>query len=631
MPLPAATAADPWHWLGALAALVLLLVAGHLATRALPSPCRPATAFVTGLLILFFAGLACDAFGVAIGFAPLGLALAAAAAAGLLWSRLRGAPPLRPPTLPTLSLRSLPRELWWVLPCAAAFASVVLRGVLDPLAGWDNLWRWDHLARLMAETGRLDFYPPRSDADFALYPWCDGIPPLTSVSNLWIYLAAGSTSGPLISIRLAAELALSGVLVWRIARDLHGPLGARLAVLALAGSSLFLASVSIAQETGLSGLALLLLAHALLAHRRDPTLANALWCAVAASFAALCRDYNLLFPVIALGLLATARPPRAHLVAAAAAMIALVVPWYARNWLLTGNPLFAHDVLGLFPVPAYHDYLMGEIRRFWQPSVVPDFAGVLAGTLGVGAGALVLLAATASAFRGRAVLLALVAGQVALWALSVSSTAGGVVYSLRVLGPALPLLAILTGAWALRPDRWRALITAVLVLCAADSVRRHWIFFTHPLSAPLPYSWSLWTPTDAVHQRFSRLELWRALAASSAGELIAVDNPSYPALGRSLNLPLVPLFSPALQPLAEPSPATNLGTIVRALRAAGVRFVVLGEDTTFGRELHSRHPGIGLLYATPPVGRFEGLRIYDLRLVPTPELPALGATLPRRD
>lgn len=609
-------------WVFAPASLGMIWLAGHCAARPFPSPARLATDFLAGLLILFFSALVCDATGLRITGVSLALGLGLAALAGLLLARRRGvpAPRLR---LPSSSLRggfALAREAWWALPCLLSLCSVFVRGVVDPLAGWDNLWRWNHLALIVHDTGSLAAYPPVSVADYQVYPWCDGIPPLVALLNSWIYFFSGSTHGGLVAFRLALELILTGLLSWRIASGLWGPLGARVTVLALSGCALFLASISIAQETGLAGCALLVAALAALDYHRTGALSSALWLAASVSAAALCRDYNLLFAPLALVLLVMVRAPLRHVAVAGAALLVLIGPWYARNWAATGNPLFAHDLLGLFPVPAYHAYLMEEIRRFWHPSNTPGFAAALGSTLAAGAGGTLLVAA--SALRvGRPgpaglILGVFALGSAALWAWSVPSTAGGVVYSLRVLGPALPLLAIAAGAWACVPRRGMLLGAALLGLLAVDAARRHWIFFLDPTAPPLPYAWNTWHPTDRIHARFSREKLWAALAASAGDEAIVADNPGYTVHGARSDIVITPLASPRLRALdANADETRSADELAAALRADGVRFLVLAQDTRFARESHARHPALARMLELPPVGTYEGLWVYDLRLM----------------
>jgi hypothetical protein len=223
----------------------------------------------------------------------------------------------------------------------------------------------------------------------------------------------------------------------------------------------------------------------------------------------------------------------------------------------------------------------------------------------------------------RLVLLAPVAAVAAVWAWSLASTAGGVVFALRVLGPALPILAVGAGWWGIRGRKNRALLAAVLVAGAADAARRHWIFQLSPLSPPLPYTWTDWRRVDDIHERFSRARLWPMLHAEARGGAIVADNPGHTVHAARLGVPVHPLASPALGNATDPSSPSSPEEVRAALRAAGVRFLVLGEDTTFLRELHGGHPRLGSLYATPPAFVFDGLRVYDLLLSPPATDPAL--------
>jgi hypothetical protein len=603
-----------------------LWLPGRLALARLPSPERFATDVLGSLLLLFFAVLACDTLRIPISLASLSLWLAL----GVVTIRAlspRNSVPDSGPAVPRApwSARGLFREAWWALPCFVAFGSVLVRGVVDPLAGWDNVWRWNHLALLMRDTGSLAAYPPVSAADFRLYPWCDGIPPLVPVANLWIYLATGSTCGGLIVARLALELGLVALLVWRLAAAWWGPLGARLALLALAGSSLFLGAVALAQESGLTAALLLTLVAAAFAFHQEPRPGHAVWLALAAAGCALCRDYNLLFAPLALGLLLFLRAPRTHLVAAAAVLLLVAGPWYLRNALRTGNPLFAHDLGGLFPTNPFHAFLMNGIRDEFSLSHQVENLPLLAAVAGLGTASLLLAAAPALLRRDRrlVILLAPAAATAVLWALATGSTAGGLVYGLRVLGPALPLLAVLAGAWAERPPALRAGLVALLVLFAADASRRQWILLENPLAAPLPHDWAGWQKTDMLNAKFSRAALWSALDASAGGEAILVDHPFFVIVGARSGLPVVPLFSPLADPLTRAAPEASRDKIVAGLRRRGVRFVVLDPDASPGLAAYARHPGLARLLSVAPAGTFDGLVVYDLLRSPPPVGPAL--------
>ncbi len=622
-----AESAPWWSWLLlAPATLAGLWLPGRLAFARLPSPERVATDVLGSLLLLFFAVLACDTLRIPISLASISLwlALGVVTIRGLSPRAAGSLVPSATPHAPRSSRRLL-GEAWWALPCALAFGSVLVRGVVDPLAGWDNVWRWNHLALLMRDTGSLADYPPVSAADFRLYPWCDGIPPLIPVVNLWIYLATGSTCGGLIVARLALELGLTTLLVWRLAAGWWGPRGARLALLALAGSSLFLGSVSLAQESGLTAALLLTLVAAAFAYHREPSRTHAVWLALAAAGCALCRDYNLLFAPLAIGLLLWLRAPRPHLTAAVATLVLVISPWYVRNALRTGNPLFAHDLGGLLPTNPFHAFFMAGIRaEFNLPGQLPNLP-LLAATLGIGMASLILAAAPALLGRDRRLWLVLVpAGATGLlWLLAVGSTAGGLIYGLRVLGPALPPLAVLAGAWASRPFVPRIALIALLTLFAFDAGRRQWLLLGDPLAAPLRLDLAGWRRTEDLNHRFGREALWKALGDPANGGAILVDHPFFVVLGARSGAPVVPLFSPQADPLTRAAPDAAREEIAAALLRRGVRFVVLDLESCPGRAAYVRHPGLARLLSVAPAGTFEGLVIYDLLRSPPPLAPAL--------
>jgi hypothetical protein len=132
---------------------------------------------------------------------------------------------------------SLPTGMaWlWLAPALLALASIAARTLLEPLAGYDNSFRWDYLARLVLSHRSLNFYPPVRMADFDLYSWCDGIPPLVPFLNFMVYSAAGTAAPGLISIRALAEFLLLAALTYKFSREVWGE-GAGWPALAVLGS-----------------------------------------------------------------------------------------------------------------------------------------------------------------------------------------------------------------------------------------------------------------------------------------------------------------------------------------------------------------------------------------------------------
>jgi hypothetical protein len=573
---------------------------------------------VLASLVLLQAGLLLlDTLHIQICLPSLFVWFTACSAAGLLISRrLTGARSLLPghpamsawrtalPPVPVLAVAGL------------GLGSVLLRTLAQPLAGWDNEFRWDHLARLMLDHGSLQFYPPRSAADFFLYPWPDGIPPLVSGANLWIYLSTGTASGILIAGRVLLELLLVAALTIRISRRLWGAEGAGWPLLALGGCGLFLFAVSLGQETGLTAFCVLLLCELLLEHRDTRCLATAAWAGAAAGTAALVRDYNLaLIPATAL--LLVARGARARPVACALAAAAAVAgPWYLRNWLLTGNPLYPHSLAGLFPSAPFYEETMRAVREYLAPGVAATSRWLPALLVGVGplalAGAFVWYRAPRRAWP----VAALAAVMVWLWWITMPSTGGQMRYSLRVLGGAAPLLCILLGAlpWP-RARIARALLCGAALLLTADAARRSWIFLHAPLAPPLPWNWDEWTKTLPNHVSAAKEDLWISLAAEAAGEAILTDHPAPVALGARLGLPISSIFSPVASPMTEATTGTDFSTIMRDLIDRRIRYVVLHDNHWTTTERIRTHPGFRPFATNPPTLQFANLRVYDLRLL----------------
>jgi hypothetical protein len=75
----------------------------------------------------------------------------------------------------------------------------------------------------------------------------------------------------------------------------------------------------------------------------------------------------------------------------------------------------------------------------------------------------------------------------ALWLWSVPQTAGGQVYSMRMLAPAIALGAVLCGWIAQTGPRFRLAIAVVMLAGSADAARRTWSLPVRPLAAVWPW------------------------------------------------------------------------------------------------------------------------------------------------
>jgi hypothetical protein len=504
---------------------------------------------------------------------------------------------------------------WLLLPTALGFGSIALLVVLEPLSGLDHGFRWDFLARQMWRLGTLDFYPAVAPADFLHYPWCDGIAPLVAGQYLWSYFARGEPVASATAPAVLLQAAVLFLLVFRTAEGLAGRRGGWTAVALLAGSGALLWGVAIGQETGLTAIAVVAIFHFIARHRAEPERPWLVWAGVAAAVGALAREYGLVF--VALGALGLVGAPctRRDALVYLGTTAALAWPWYLRNTLRTGNPLYSHEVAGLFPSnPVHLDFMQAiaeETAR--QPNLgfrTGSFFLLTGVTLvaGVGGGW--------RHFRARAAMLAAIAAIGLLWWWSVGHTAGGFVYSLRVLTPALALAAVAGGCWlaSVTGPRATLALAAVLTVAAGDAAMRA----LYLPFAPRVTWWTQPLPEWRQFQRWTEIGRndpnWDRIAAAAHSRQIVANDPTVHATLTTRGAATVPLFSPEVRFLfaAHTDPA---GGMVR-LRAAGVRFLVLTRNNDFS-DLHlGRARFFRELKNIPPTFRSSIFDLYDLDAPP---------------
>jgi hypothetical protein len=229
-------------------------------------------------------------------------------------------------------------------------------------------FRWNYLAESIVNTGGLEHYPAFTAADFAHHFWPDGIAPLVSGLYAWTYLAAGSTAK--IWTALPVLLQLVGLLTLLVAlgRCWGGARSGWFAC-ALGGATMLLQfALNLGQETGLTALGVGGLAYYLTQWERTRRPDLLVPAAACAALAASAREYGLIFPVAgAAWLLATRAGWRR---AAGFALGALILPaaWHGRNWLRTGNPFYAQEVAGIFPVnPVFAEWMRGYLELYGEP------------------------------------------------------------------------------------------------------------------------------------------------------------------------------------------------------------------------------------------------------------------------
>jgi Dolichyl-phosphate-mannose-protein mannosyltransferase len=603
-------------------ALAVFLLPGWILGRVLRTPFAAVTAFLGSAALAFNLILLLDALRVPLEASLVAGTFLVVTLALALWAKRRAVPLSPGWQVPALPVGG---EWLWVIPPALALVSIAARGLVEPLAGYDNSFRWDYLARLMVTHHSLASYPPMRMEDFDLYPWCDGIPPLVPFLNFLTYSAAGSLAPGLITLRPVCEFLLLAALAFRFACDLWGR-GAGLAAVAVLGScTLLIWGLAIEQETGLTAIGLLAMVYFLRRPKAgEGEESSVAWAGVAAGIGAISREYGLYFVILGglvLGLGGRARSLPRFLIAAAA----VAAPWYVRNWVKTGNPVY--PAMGaVFPTNALHVELMGNIASFMGYGSSPVPLGVVLGIVLATSGAawvLGLAGLVRLRFRAPAIASAVVLVTV-LWLWSMPQTAAGWPYSTRVLLPALALGSVLSGWVGTLGVRSRFAAAILIALLSVDSARRAWLLPDFPFTTPWSLSFDEWRMARAQDDLLRRRNIWPVLTHVAGDRFMVVDDPQPFVAAIAAGGHPTPLMSPRAAALFDPS--LTLPEAVRRLRSLGVRFVTISNGNPVINKLIRRHATLSQLaddYA--PVMEFRGLLIFDLEyLAPKPVAAGLG-------
>lgn len=426
-------------------ALLGLTLPGYALARSLRLPAPLVSAFpLSALLICQTVVLQAILGGrLSVGITGMALGLITALCAAVVRHHRQPAAPDGNHHVPESSLRII-----GIVGALALLAAVALRTTLYPLGGFDTFIRWDGLAREMVRHGSLSFYPPVTGADFSIYPMPDGIPPLVASVYWWIYGATGSTLPHLTALSVVLQLASLFGLVWFVTATAFGRREASFALLSLAGAPLLVRSIQIGQESGFLALAVAGQLCCALEARRRPAFSTVAGAALLASLAPLAREYGpaLVLPGFFLLVFEPATRRLAWQYLLAAALISS--PWYLRNWMLTGTPLYPLPLTGSTPpnpllssLMRYYGEMFGIGRFGAKEWLEIGYDLILGGSVALVAGIAYL------ATQGRRLLpytlsILLVAF---LWLWSIGKTSGGVIYSLRVLAPALAVTAVIAG------------------------------------------------------------------------------------------------------------------------------------------------------------------------------------------
>jgi hypothetical protein len=433
--------------------LLGLFVPGFFIAKCLRHSLWWASAFAISLLVLFHSVFWLGVFRVPIALWTVLPCLAAVIAAAAWFQKTRSAIPAQ--TQPATPWATQDRIL--VLSSGLVGAALLARSAVSPLIAFDTMFRWDFLAQRILALGRFDFYPPIAAADFRTYFFADGIPPLVSFSHWWLYASAGRYLPWLICLFVAAQFACTLAFTYGAASALFSRRAGVLAAAMLAACPLYFKSAVLGQETGLTALSIAATLYFIVTARREKDVAAMVSAGLAAALCALSREYGWIAPIAGMVALLWRRQAWKQIVLFAAVAAAVAGPWYARNWILSGNPFYSLR-FGGFPVNPVHDGILQSynavlgvrqwtgdnwVSLFWFFLPLAPFQ-VLAGIPG---------GFTSLRKRGYLSVIALLLA--AVWIQSAGYTSGGVVISTRVLSPALVVLSI-TGAGLLEPWTRRA-------------------------------------------------------------------------------------------------------------------------------------------------------------------------------
>ena len=468
---------------------------------------------------------------------------------------------------------------WWLALSALPMVGVALwRAVRQPLSGADVDFRWSQLAEMIVQSGGLAHYPPVTAVDFAHYFWPDGIAPLLASIYAWTYLAAGSTAKIWTALPVLLQFIGLLVLLRALGRVWGGERGGWFACALGGGTMLLQFSFNLGQETGLTALGVAGLAYYLVEWMRTRSASVLIPAAACAALAASAREYGLIFPVVATAWLLLARAGWCRSLAFALGALALPAAWHVRNWMHTGNPLYAQDLAGIFPAnPVFSAWMRGYVEIYGAPLLQAsgwrEVGRMLALTalpamLGLSAGALIWRRTA-----GWAGILALVGATAACWLASVPFTAGGLFYSMRVLSPLLLLGCAWGGAVLARWVPGRRHLAGVWLGCLLFGIDSGLRALTIP-GNPYQMNPRDWPMAGYILQKdFGRLILpFLETATRKVSGRLLTETVVAPQVFRPRGIEVVPFWSPEVAFLFTSGTG---GEAAAQLRAKGISHVLL--------------------------------------------------------
>lgn len=430
---------EPWistvyagAWLGEIAILCIFVrIAGGC------KPEWPACAAV-GILSIYFSFLCAECLGLRFDFEVLILIQCILAGGiGGLWRFF-------PVAAPSLRSSNSLDPFYKVIVLSVA-VSMGLGYLTKPLAGPDQYFRWSFLADQIFRWRSLSFYPPVRLGDLERYFWCDGFPPLVSTQLAWTHLLARRIlAAPGLGLLLVSVIG-STYFVAEIAAELTDGTSRRFALIAFACNMGILADIRSMCDTTVLIPSVLGMVYYLLRAIRDHSRVRAN-IALAALFAVLssqAREYGPAYGCVALVWIMIHPSLRKTGWLFAAVLLVGGFPWYARNWILTGNPMWSNPVANL-PTNDVHTLLMATYRRAFGVNTWNFFTWirVLAWSIFGVPFAFVGLWGCVHEIRKFGLIIMIAVTSMALFFVAVGSTCSDPTFAFRVYGPGVALLCV---------------------------------------------------------------------------------------------------------------------------------------------------------------------------------------------
>jgi hypothetical protein len=267
------------------------------------------------------------------------------------------------------------------------------------------------------------------------------------------------------------------------------------------------------------------------------------------------------------------RQPRKQVLVFAAVAAAAAGPWYARTWILAGNPLYSLR-FGGFAVNPIHDALMQYYNASLGVERWPGSTWISLLWFFLAFATLPLLAGIPGAcqrFRQHGYFMVSALLLCAVWMQSVGYTSAGVERSTRVLSPVIVVLSI-TGAGLLEPwtrrARWHMAILVAIVLCQVSTAAQGVLYPNNPFALPLsqwPQAALQSVPPPAEFQLRDQLA-----GVLPAGSRVLSDNAYLHAALLDKGIQVVPVWSPEVRFIFSLPPEES----ERRLRSLGIACVV---------------------------------------------------------